>query len=57
MRFFSGKSDRDAEMRDEMKFHVDMEAEELERLGLPRDEARRRALATFGGVRRRARRL
>jgi predicted permease len=52
MRLFSRKRDRDAEIRDEMKFHVDMEAEELERLGVPHDEARRRALAMFGGVRR-----
>lgn len=40
--------DMDAEMR----FHVDMEAAELERRGVPPDEARRRALASFGGVQR-----
>lgn len=40
------------EMDDEMRFHIDMEAAELERSGLPSDEARRRALATFGGVQR-----
>jgi predicted permease len=40
------------EMDDEMRFHIDMEAAELERSGLSRDEARRRALATFGGVQR-----
>jgi predicted permease len=36
----------------EMRFHVDMEAAELERAGLDPGEARRRALAAFGGVRR-----
>ena len=43
---------RDAEMSEEMRFHVDMEAAELERMGLTPAEARRRALANFGGVRR-----
>jgi putative ABC transport system permease protein len=54
MRFFRRPKParRDTDMRDEMRFHVEMEAEELERLGLSRDEARQRALATFGGVRR-----
>ena len=42
----------DAEMSEEMRFHVDMEAAELERIGLTPAEARRRALANFGGVRR-----
>jgi predicted permease len=53
---FLGRDDRRARderaMTDEMRFHVDMEAAELERFGVPRDEARRRALANFGGVRR-----
>src|SRR5262249_47782438 len=35
---------------DEMRFHVDKEAADLERRGLAPDEARRRALANFGGV-------
>jgi putative ABC transport system permease protein len=52
MRFFFGKQRNDAEMRDEMRFHVDMETAELERAGLSPDEARRRALATFGGLQR-----
>lgn len=39
-------------MDDEMRFHIDMEAAELERAGVPPDEARRRALAAFGGVQR-----
>lgn len=55
MRFFRRKNEptaRDDEMRDEMHFHVDMEAEDLQRLGISADEARRTALANFGGVRR-----
>src|SRR6266513_3185650 len=40
------------EMDAEMRFHVDMETAELERMGMPHDEARRRALATFGGIQR-----
>ncbi|MFL5582030.1 MAG: ABC transporter permease, partial [Gemmatimonadaceae bacterium] len=47
-------SRRDAEHRmdDEMRFHVDMEAERLMRQGLDAAEARRRALVAFGGVER-----
>jgi hypothetical protein len=48
----SDAGSRDGEMSDEMRFHVEMEAEELERLGVSREEAQRRALASFGGVRR-----
>jgi predicted permease len=51
MRFFRRKEDDDA-MDAEMRFHVDMEAAELERMGVPPAEARRRALAAFGGVQR-----
>ena len=40
------------EMDDEMRFHIEMEAADLERRGLPAEEARRRALAMFGGVQR-----
>jgi predicted permease len=40
------------EISDEMRFHIDMETADLERMGVPPAEARRRALATFGGVRR-----
>jgi predicted permease len=40
-----------AEMHDEMRFHVEMETDRLVReQGLPQQEARRRALASFGGV-------
>jgi predicted permease len=49
----SKRDDRDDNgMNEEMRFHVDMEAAELERMGLSPAEARRRALAAFGGVRR-----
>ncbi|HEU4996176.1 MAG TPA: ABC transporter permease [Gemmatimonadaceae bacterium] len=40
------------DMDDEMRFHVDMEAADLERMGVPPAEARRRALAAFGGIQR-----
>src|SRR5262245_54537095 len=43
---------REQAMRDEMQFHVEMEADELQRMGVPADEAKRRALASFGGMRR-----
>jgi len=53
---FPGGGDRRARderaMTEEMRFHVEMEAADLERFGVPPDEARRRALANFGGVRR-----
>lgn len=51
MRFFRSRA-HDSEMDVEMRFHVDMEAAELERMGVAPDEARRRALASFGGVQR-----
>jgi hypothetical protein len=38
-------------MDEEMRFHVEMQTERLvKEHGLPVDEARRRALASFGGV-------
>jgi putative ABC transport system permease protein len=51
MRFFRS-SKLDSEMDAEMRFHIDMEAAELERAGIPAAEARRQALASFGGLRR-----
>src|SRR5918995_249973 len=43
----------DRELDDELRFHVDMEAEELARTrGLEPGEARRQALVAFGGVER-----
>lgn len=47
---FLRRGAREREMDAEMRFHLDMEAAELERTGVPPDEARRRALASFGGV-------
>jgi putative ABC transport system permease protein len=38
------------DMDDEMRFHLDMEAEELARFGATAEEARRRARVRFGGV-------
>ena len=38
------------EMDEEMRQHVELEAEELVRQGVAADEARRRALVAFGGV-------
>ena len=55
MWFFSRNTSRatgDRQMREEMDFHVEMEAEELQRFGMSREEAKRQALASFGGVRR-----
>ena len=46
-----GRRATEARMRDEFRFHVEMEAEALMReQGLSADEARRRALVAFGGV-------
>lgn len=47
---FFRRRKRDGEMDSEMRFHVDMEAGELARSGLAPDEARRQALARFGGM-------
>src|SRR5262249_13362661 len=49
---FVGRSSHERDMNDEMRFHVEMEAAELMRGGLPADEARRIAAATFGGIER-----
>jgi predicted permease len=40
------------DMDDEMRFHVEMEVADLIARGVPPDEARRRALISFGGVER-----
>lgn len=40
----------ESEMRDEMRFHIEMEAERLRASGLDSDEARRQAHVLFGGV-------
>jgi predicted permease len=43
-------STADARMEEEFAFHVEMEEQRLRAEGFPPDEARRRALARFGGV-------
>ncbi len=42
----------DAELDEEIRVHVELEAEELVRSGLIPEEARRRALVAFGGIER-----
>lgn len=42
----------DAEMSEEMRFHIEMEARDLLARGMPADEALRVARASFGGVER-----
>jgi predicted permease len=46
------RSAREADMDEEMRLHVDMEAADLRQAGVPADEALRRARATFGGIER-----
>lgn len=45
-----GRDRLDAEMEEEMRFHLEMEAQRLERGGLDAAEARRRARLAFGSV-------
>ncbi|HEX6631757.1 MAG TPA: ABC transporter permease, partial [Gemmatimonadaceae bacterium] len=47
-----GRRRREAELDEELRFHVEMEARRLEAAGVPRDEAWRRARRDFGGVER-----
>src|SRR5688500_14722136 len=42
----------EAELDEELRFHLDMETEKLRRAGHPTGEARRRAAIAFGGVER-----
>jgi putative ABC transport system permease protein len=54
-RFLVSRIDRrqlDRNMDDEMALHIQLHAEALERAGVPAVEARRRAVAEFGGVQR-----
>ena len=54
-RHFVARLDRrqlDREMDEEMTLHIQLHAEALERAGVPAVEARRRAIAEFGGVQR-----
>ena len=50
LRTLTGSRTLERDMDDEMRFHVDMEAADLVARGVAPDEARRRALLTFGGV-------
>jgi predicted permease len=47
-----GKAGMDAEMDEEVRFHLEMETEKNLRTGLDAREARRQALVAFGGVER-----
>jgi len=42
----------DSDLADEVRQHIELETADLVRQGVPPDEARRRALAAFGGVQR-----
>ncbi|HEX6464380.1 MAG TPA: ABC transporter permease, partial [Vicinamibacterales bacterium] len=44
------RSAMDADLVAELRFHIEQQAEEFERRGLPRDEALRQARLTFGGL-------
>jgi hypothetical protein len=43
-------SEVDAEMNDEMRFHIEMESRRLQQRGLSAEEAARQASIAFGGV-------
>lgn len=47
---FRKAAELDASMADEMRFHIDMEADRLIRRGVAPQEARRQAALNFGGV-------
>jgi len=47
-----GKGHLDAEMDEELRFHIEMETEKNLRAGMTPEEARRRAMVAFGGVER-----
>ena len=46
------RSALEAELDEELRFHVEREMEKYERTGVPPDEARRRARLAFGGIER-----
>ena len=52
LRAMFGPAAADRSLSDEIRFHIDLETEKNVRLGMHPDEARRRALAHFGGVQR-----
>src|SRR5256885_4506080 len=52
LRRLRGRRELEGEMDEEMRLHLELEVEELERRGLRPGEARRQALLAFGGVER-----
>src|SRR2546430_3586596 len=48
VRHWFGRSRFDAELEDEIRFHIETRAEELERAGVPRQDAIRQARREFG---------
>src|SRR3954453_14713381 len=52
LRAFTADKAADRELADEIGFHTDLEMEKNIRLGMPESEARRLAVAHFGGVQR-----
>src|SRR3954469_15837709 len=52
LRAFTADKAADTELADEIRFHIELEMEKNIRLGMPEREARRLAVAHFGGVQR-----
>ncbi|MGB7283677.1 MAG: ABC transporter permease [Candidatus Acidiferrum sp.] len=50
LRFFGNRARFDREMRDELEFHVETRAAELEESGVPKEDAMRRARKEFGST-------
>ena len=50
LRFFRNRAGFDSEMRDELQFHLETRAAELEDAGMSKDEAFRRAYSEFGST-------
>jgi predicted permease len=50
VRALASRTAVESELDEEMRFHIDMAAEQNTRRGLPRDEAHRRARVAFGSV-------
>jgi putative ABC transport system permease protein len=50
LRALAHRTDADRELDDELRFHLEREADKYQALGMPRDEALRRARLAFGGV-------
>jgi predicted permease len=50
LRLFTHRAAAERELDDELRFHLESEVDDLVARGVPIDEARRRARASFGGV-------